>query len=54
MKLGTLLRFLYPTGAHILALFEQKLAAVPPGSCIERPLGATDTGEQARNAAETP
>ena len=52
MKLGTSLRFLYPTGAHTHALFKQMLAAMPPGSFIERPLGATDTGEQARNVLE--
>lgn len=52
MKLGTSLRFLYPTGSHTHALFKQMLAAMPPGSFIERPLGATDTGEQARNVLE--
>ena len=52
MKLGTSLRFLYPTGAHTHALFKQMLAASPPGSFIERPLGATDTCEQARNVLE--
>ncbi len=52
MKLGTSLRFLYPTGVHTHALFKQMLAAMPPGSFIERPLGATDTGEQARNVLE--
>jgi len=52
MKLGTSLRFLYPTGAHTLALFQQALAAMPKGSFIERPMGATDTAEQARNVLE--
>ena len=52
MKLGTSLRFLYPTGAHTHALFKQVLATMPPGAFIERPLGATDTGEQARNVLE--
>jgi alkanesulfonate monooxygenase SsuD/methylene tetrahydromethanopterin reductase-like flavin-dependent oxidoreductase (luciferase family) len=52
MKLGTSLRFLYPTGEHTHALFKQMLAAMPPGSFIERPMGATDTGEQARNVLE--
>jgi len=52
MKLGTSLRFLYPTGAHTHALFKQMLAALPPGGFIERPLGATDAGEQARNVLE--
>ncbi|MGH7290413.1 MAG: LLM class flavin-dependent oxidoreductase, partial [Myxococcota bacterium] len=52
MKLGTSLRFLYPTGPHTHALFKQMLATLPPGSFIERPMGATDTGEQARNVLE--
>ncbi len=52
MKLGTSLRFLYPTGEHTHVLFKQMLAAMPPGSFIERALGATDTGEQARNVLE--
>ena len=52
MKLGTSLRFLYPTGEHTHALFKQALASLPPGSFIERPMGATDTGEQARNVLE--
>ena len=52
MKLGTSLRFLYPTGAHTHALFKQMLATMPPGSFIERPLGATDTAEQAQNVLE--
>jgi alkanesulfonate monooxygenase SsuD/methylene tetrahydromethanopterin reductase-like flavin-dependent oxidoreductase (luciferase family) len=52
MKLGTSLRFLYPTGAHTTALFQRMLAAMPPGTFIERPMGATDTGEQARNVLE--
>jgi alkanesulfonate monooxygenase SsuD/methylene tetrahydromethanopterin reductase-like flavin-dependent oxidoreductase (luciferase family) len=52
MKFGTSLRFLYPTGAHTHVLFKQMLAAMPPGSFIERPMGATDTAEQARNVLE--
>lgn len=52
MKLGTSLRFLYPTGGHTHTLFKQMLAAMPPGGFIERPLGATDTREQARNVLE--
>ncbi len=52
MKLGTSLRFLYPTGPQSHALFKHLLAAAPPGSFIERPMGATDTAEQARNVLE--
>ena len=49
MKLGTSLRFLYPTGAHTHAPFEPLLAATQPGGFVERPRGAADTVEQARN-----
>jgi len=52
MKLGTSLRFLFPTGPQTHVLFKQMLASAPPGSFIERPLGAFDTGEQARNLLE--
>ena len=52
MRLGTSLRFLYPTGVHTHTLFQLMLASIPPGSFIERPMGATDTGEQARNVLE--
>src|SRR5262245_57775943 len=52
MKLGTSLRFLFPTGPQTLAVFKQMLASAPPGSFIERPMGAFDTAEQARNLLE--
>jgi alkanesulfonate monooxygenase SsuD/methylene tetrahydromethanopterin reductase-like flavin-dependent oxidoreductase (luciferase family) len=52
MKLGNSLRFLYPTGPQSHALFKQLLASAPVGSFIERPMGATDTAEQARNVLE--
>ena len=52
MKLGTSLRFLFPTGPQTLPAFQQMLASAPPGSFIERPLGAFDTAEQARNLLE--
>jgi alkanesulfonate monooxygenase SsuD/methylene tetrahydromethanopterin reductase-like flavin-dependent oxidoreductase (luciferase family) len=52
MKLGTSLRFLYPTGPQTYALFKQALASMPLGGFIERPMGAYDTAEQARNVLE--
>lgn len=52
MKFGTSLRFLFPTSPRTHEVFRQTLAASPPGSFIERPMGAYDTGEQARNWLE--
>jgi alkanesulfonate monooxygenase SsuD/methylene tetrahydromethanopterin reductase-like flavin-dependent oxidoreductase (luciferase family) len=52
MKLGTSLRFLYPTGAHTYERFKDLLAALPPGGFIERPMGAFGTAEQADNVLE--
>jgi hypothetical protein len=52
MKLGTSLRFLYPTGPETYGQFKKILAALPPGGFIERPVGAFDTAEQARHVSE--
>jgi len=52
MKLGTSLRFLYPTGPHTYAMFRRALDTLPPGGFIERPMGAFDTAQQARNVLE--
>src|SRR6266516_7579028 len=52
MKLGTSLRFLYPTGPPTYERFKEVLATLPPGGFIERPMGAFDTAEQARNVLE--
>ena len=52
MKLGTSLRFIYPTGPQTYERFKEILAAMPPGGFIERPMGAFDTSEQARNVLE--
>ena len=52
MKLGTSLRFLFPTSPRTHDAFRQALAAAPAGSFIERPMGAYDTAEQARNWLE--
>ena len=47
MKLGTSLRFLYPTGPHTYERFKEVLATLPPGGFIERPMGAFETDVQA-------
>ena len=52
MKLGTSLRFLFPTGPHTYEQFKQALAAMPPGAFIGRPMGAFDTAAQAQNVLE--
>lgn len=52
MKLGTSLRFLYPTGPHTYPAFKRALDALPPGGFIERPMGAFDTARQARDVLE--
>ncbi len=52
VKLGTSLRFLFPTSPGTHEAFKRALAAAPPGSFIERPMGAYDTAEQARNWLE--
>ena len=52
VKLGTSLRFLFPTSPQTHEAFRRALAAAPAGSFIERPIGAYDTAEQARNWLE--
>jgi alkanesulfonate monooxygenase SsuD/methylene tetrahydromethanopterin reductase-like flavin-dependent oxidoreductase (luciferase family) len=52
MKLGTSLRFLFPTGPHTYEIFKRALATMPPGAFIERPMGAFDAATQARNLLE--
>ncbi len=52
MKLGTSLRFLYPTGPDTYQAFKAMLDALPPGGFIERPMGSFDTGEQAQHVLE--
>lgn len=52
MKLGTSLRFLFPTGPQSYAMFKSILANLPPGGFIERPMGDFDTAVQARNLLE--
>jgi alkanesulfonate monooxygenase SsuD/methylene tetrahydromethanopterin reductase-like flavin-dependent oxidoreductase (luciferase family) len=52
VKLGTSLRFLYPTGPQTYAMFKRALESMPPGAFIERPMGAFETARQARNVLE--
>src|SRR5262252_1466840 len=52
MKLGTSLRFLYPTGPQTYERFTEALAALPPGGFIERPMGAFETATQAHQVLE--
>lgn len=52
MKLGTSLRFLFPTSPATHERFREALASMPPGAFIERPLGAYTPEEQARNLME--
>ena len=52
MKLGTSLRFLFPTSPATHERFRQILASMPKGAFIERPMGAYARDEQARNLME--
>jgi alkanesulfonate monooxygenase SsuD/methylene tetrahydromethanopterin reductase-like flavin-dependent oxidoreductase (luciferase family) len=52
MKLGTSLRFLFPTSPATHERFRRLLDSMPPGAFIERPMGAYSPGEQARNLME--
>ena len=52
MKLGTSVRFLFPTSPATHDRFRSILASMPKGAFIERPLGAYSAEEQARNLME--
>ena len=52
MKLGTSVRFLFPTSPATHERFRRILASMPKGAFIERPLGAYSADEQARNLME--
>ena len=52
MKLGTSLRFLFPTSPATHERFKGMLASMPKGAFIERPMGAYSPEEQARNLME--
>src|SRR5215813_13204862 len=52
MKLGTSLRFLFPTSPATHERFRSLLASMPKGAFIERPMGAYAPEDQARNLME--
>jgi alkanesulfonate monooxygenase SsuD/methylene tetrahydromethanopterin reductase-like flavin-dependent oxidoreductase (luciferase family) len=52
MKLGTSVRFLFPTSPATYERFRSLLASMPKGAFIERPMGAYSAEEQARNLME--
>src|SRR5260370_29733155 len=52
MKLGTSLRFLFPTSPATHERFRGLLASMPKGAFIERPMGSYAPEEQARNLME--
>ena len=52
MKLGTSVRFLFPTSPATHERFRDILASMPKGAFIERPMGAYAPDEQARNLME--
>jgi len=52
MKLGTSVRFLFPTSPATHERFRTILASMPKGAFIERPMGAYTPEEQARNLME--
>ena len=52
MKLGTSVRFLFPTSPATHDRFRTILASMPKGAFIERPMGAYSAEEQARNLME--
>jgi len=52
MKLGTSVRFLFPTSPDTHERFRSLLASMPKGAFIERPMGAYAPDEQARNLTE--
>jgi len=52
VKLGTSVRFLFPTSPATHERFRSLLASMPKGAFIERPLGAYAPEDQARNLME--
>ncbi len=52
MKLGTSVRFLFPTSPATHERFRSLVASMPKGAFIERPMGAHAPDEQARNLME--
>src|SRR5262244_4067959 len=52
MRLGTSVRFLFPTSPATHDRFRTLLASMPQGAFLERPMGAYTPEEQARNLME--
>lgn len=52
MKLGTSLRFVFPTSENTLPMYQEMVASLPPGAFVERPMGPVTTEEQARHLLE--
>src|SRR5260370_1395970 len=52
MRLGTSVRFLFPTSPATHERFRGLLASMPKGAFIERPMGSYAPEEQARNLME--
>jgi len=52
LKLGTSLRFVFPTSPKTHGIFQEMLRTAPKGSFVERPLGAYETEAQAQNLVE--
>jgi alkanesulfonate monooxygenase SsuD/methylene tetrahydromethanopterin reductase-like flavin-dependent oxidoreductase (luciferase family) len=52
VKLGTSLRFVFPTSDGTLAIYQKMVASLPPGAFVERPMGPTDTPAQAAHLLE--
>lgn len=52
MKLGTSVRFLFPTSPATHDRFRSILASMPKGAFLERPMGAYSADEQAKNLME--
>jgi alkanesulfonate monooxygenase SsuD/methylene tetrahydromethanopterin reductase-like flavin-dependent oxidoreductase (luciferase family) len=52
MKLGTSLRFVFPTSDDTLAMYQKMVESLPPDAFVERPMGPTDTPGQAAHLLE--
>jgi alkanesulfonate monooxygenase SsuD/methylene tetrahydromethanopterin reductase-like flavin-dependent oxidoreductase (luciferase family) len=52
VKVGTSLRFLFPAGPQTMGIYQSIVASLPPGTFIERPMGAADVAQQADNLIE--
>jgi alkanesulfonate monooxygenase SsuD/methylene tetrahydromethanopterin reductase-like flavin-dependent oxidoreductase (luciferase family) len=52
MKLGTSLRFVFPTSDATLPMYQAMVASLPPGAFVERPMGPVTIEEQVRHLLE--